>query len=183
MKKICIFCGARNNVPAHFIQEARAFGDLMAKNGYEVVYGGSKFGCMGAVADGALDAGGRVTGVFPKEVTLLNESLHEEVSEMILVPDMHTRKLTMYNLSDAFVILPGGFGTMDETFEILTWKSLGTHDTPVIIYNYRDYFKNWVKLVQHFVDTGFASKEIENSYKIASSKEDIISILKSQLNS
>jgi uncharacterized protein (TIGR00730 family) len=182
VKKIAVFCGARTNVPAHFISEANKVGKVLANNEFEVVYGGSKFGCMGAVADGALEAGGRVTGVFPQEVTFLNESLHPGVTEMKLVPDMHTRKLTMYNLSDAFVILPGGFGTMDETFEILTWKSLRTHDTPIIIYNYRDYFKHWVRLVQHFVDTGFAAQEVENSYKIANTMEEVIKLLKSHVN-
>jgi uncharacterized protein (TIGR00730 family) len=178
VKKICVFCGASNNVPDHFIKEARAFGKALAENGFEVVYGGSKYGSMGALADGALEAGGIVTGVFPEQISLINENVHEGVSNIMMVPNMHTRKLTMYNLSDAFIILPGGFGTMDETFEILTWKSLGTHDTPVIFYNYRDYFKHWVQLVQHFIDTGFASQEIENYYQISNSKKEILDMLK-----
>lgn len=179
MKKICIYCGANISVAAHFLNDAKKFGSLLAKNQFEIIYGGTKFGSMGALADGALAAGGIVTGVFPEEVfTKKDEELHQSLSNTILVNNMHTRKFKMFDLADAFVILPGGLGTMDETFEMITWKVLGTHSKSIIIYNYQNYYYHWLKLIDHFIENNFAKKQIKDNYVIMDNKVDIINKLK-----
>jgi uncharacterized protein (TIGR00730 family) len=181
MKKICVYCGASNIVAPHFLEEAENIGKLIANNNFHMVYGGSKYGMMGTLANGALNSGGKVTGVFPENVFTTTEVLNDSLSEIIMVPDMHVRKMTMYILSDAFVILPGGFGTMDETFEMITWKALGMHDKPIIIYNYKNYYNHLLQIIDQFYDMGFAGSKMKGIYDIADDKESILSILKKHL--
>ena len=145
---------------------------MIAKNNMHMVYGAGDCGVMGASAEGALSEGGTITGVFPNILKGL-EKEHLGLTELIKVDDMHTRKMTMFEKSDAFVILPGGFGTMDETFEVITWKQLHTHNKPIILYNYEGYWDNWSKLADQFIDMGFASEGTRDLYKIVDTLEDI----------
>ena len=131
-KSLCVFCGASNGVGEDYINVAKDVGKLIAQKGYHMVFGAGDCGLMGASANAALENGGTVTGVFPRVLDGL-EKEHMNLTELITVDDMHTRKMTMFNKSDAFVILPGGFGTMDETFEVITWKQLHTHDKPIVL--------------------------------------------------
>lgn len=173
MTSICVFCGASNGVAQHFFDEGRTFGKQLAEQEMHFVYGGASCGVMGAIADGVLDHGGTVTGVFPTVLDGLDEKVHEHLTETIIVEDMHTRKMHMFNRSDAFVVFPGGFGTMDETFEVITWKQLQTHQKPVVIYNYQGYWDHWIEFTDHIIDNGFASEQTRSMYTVAQTMEEI----------
>jgi len=123
---ICVYCGSSSGSHPDYTENARAFGTEMARRGIGLVYGGGKVGLMGTVADAVLAAGGQAMGVIPRQLVEL-EVAHAGLSELVVVDTMHQRKTRMYELSDAFVALPGGFGTMDEMFEMLTWAQLGLH--------------------------------------------------------
>lgn len=176
-KSVCVFCGASEDVPELFIKMAYDVGQRLAKQGYTVVYGGASNGCMGAVADGALDAGGRVVGVFP-DILLDKEVAHKGLSELIIRPDMSTRKKEMYDQSDAFIVLPGGLGTMDELFEIVTLKKLRGHDKPIIIYDFHNYWERLLKLLVSMVRHGFSGGNTFQLYDIAETEDEIFDVLK-----
>lgn len=129
MQRICVFCGSKSGDDPAFEAAARAFGQLLAERELELVYGGGRVGMMGAVADAVLDGGGSVIGVIP-EALAEKEVAHEDLTQLYLVASMHERKATMAKLSDAFVALPGGFGTLEEFCEVLTWAQLGLHSKP-----------------------------------------------------
>lgn len=172
-----MFCGASELPEPHYKEEARHMGRMIAENGYKMVYGAGDCGLMGASAAGALEAGGYVTGVYPEILKGL-EKEHFGLNELHTVPDMHTRKMGMFDRSDAFIILPGGFGTMDETFEVITWKQLHTHRKPIILYNYKGYWDFWVKMTEHFINQGFAGERTRACYDVVDSAEDVFSLLK-----
>ena len=154
LRSLCVYCGSSNRVdPAH-LEGARGLGALAARRGIEIVFGGGHVGLMGALADGALAAGGRVTGIIPEHLQAL-EVGHEGVSEMIVVDSMHTRKRRMFERSDAFCILPGGLGTLDETFEIITWKQLSLHDKPIVLVNLAGYWDPLLKMLEHQIEAGY----------------------------
>lgn len=163
-----MFCGSSNNIAQEFFDEGARIGKILAERGYHVVYGAGDCGVMGAVANAALENGGTVTGVFPKVLMGL-EAEHKGLTEIIHVDDMHTRKMTMFEKSDAFIILPGGFGTMDELFEVITWKQLNTHEKPIIIYNYKNYWDHWISLTEQFIKLGFAHKSARRLYHMVDS--------------
>lgn len=171
-KSLCVFCGASNNVGADFLAEGRKVGKLIADKDYHMVFGAGDCGMMGATANAALENGGTVTGVFPRVLEGL-EKEHLKLTELITVDDMHTRKMIMFNKADAFIILPGGFGTMDETFEVITWKQLHTHEKPIIFYNYKGYWDNWIKLTEQFIELGFAGEKTRDLYDIVDNIDDI----------
>lgn len=143
---------------------ARAVGKTIAERGWGVVYGGAKVGTMGAVADGALRAGGEVFGVIPERLSD-HEIIHDGLSELYRVDGMHTRKAMMTHLSDALVILPGGFGTLDELFEALTWRQLGYHDKPIGLLG-ADFWKHLVAHIGHAVEAGFIRPELQALYVV-----------------
>jgi len=178
IKSVCVFCGASNNVPQHFLDIGAEFGKLLAQNGVRLVYGGGDCGVMGAVANATMKADGQVTGVFP--ISLRNiENEHQSLSEIIIVNTMHERKMGMFERSDAFVVFPGGFGTMDEMFEILTWHQLRLHEKPVIIFNYKGYWDPLIGLMKNIVDIGFAKREVDGFYQVVTEVEDILKVLRS----
>lgn len=180
VKSICVFCGASNSIDSKYINEGKKFGEFLASQNIRLIYGGGDSGVMGAVANGILKSGGKVTGVFPKFLSQY-ESEHKNLTEMILVEDMHTRKWRMFELTDAFVIFPGGFGTMDETFEVITWRQLGVHNKPIIIYNQEGYWNAWVELTKNIISQNFARKESENLYKVVTNMNDILPSIKREL--
>ena len=178
-KSLCVFCGASNNVGADFLSEGKKVGKLIADKGYHMVFGAGDCGMMGATANAALENGGTVTGVFPRVLDGL-EKEHSKLTELITVDDMHTRKMLMFNKADAFIILPGGFGTMDETFEVITWKQLHTHDKPVVFYNYKGYWDKWEQLTNHFLAEGFAGEKVRSMYKIANTLAEVFALLEAK---
>jgi len=151
--RVCVYCGSRVGRDGRFLPVARDFGTLLADRGLELVYGGGKVGLMGAVADGALAGGGRVHGVIPRSM-VEREIAHDGV-DLYVVETMHERKAQMEQLSDAFVALPGGTGTLDELFEMWTWAQLGLHGKPLGLLDVDGYWRPLVACVDHMVDEGF----------------------------
>lgn len=151
--KICIFCGANASLDPKVDQEVKRLMDHFAKNDVELVYGGAGIGIMGALATELMQKGGRVTGVIPQRL-MKKEIAHGGLTELHVVKDMHERKKMMYDLSDAFLILPGGMGTMDELFEILTWKQLGIHQKPIAIFNINNYYDHLIAFLNLAVEKG-----------------------------
>ena len=175
-KSICVFCGASNNVPKPYLDIGADFGQMLAARDIRLVYGGGDCGVMGAVANATMKSGGQVTGVFP--VSLRNiENEHQSLSEIIIVNTMHERKMNMFERSDAFVIFPGGFGTMDEMFEILTWKQLQLHEKPVVIFNYKGYWDPLIKLMTNIIDIGFAKPVTSTYYTVVTELDEIMDVL------
>ena len=139
--------------PRH-LEAAVELGREAARRGLAIVFGGGNVGLMGALADGVLAEGGEVTGVIPEHLRA-KEVAHNGLSDLIVVDSMHTRKRKMFDLSDAFCVLPGGMGTLDETFEILTWRQLGLHDKPIIVVNVDGFWGPFLKLFEHQVEAGY----------------------------
>jgi uncharacterized protein (TIGR00730 family) len=158
MRRICVFCGSSPRAGTVYFEAAGALGRLLAELGHTLVYGGGGIGLMGALADAALAHGGQVIGVIP-EALATREVAHRGLTELRVTPSMHARKAMMVDISDAFVALPGGLGTFDELFEILTWAQLGIHDKPIGILNTAGFFEALVGLVDHAVAEGFVRPE------------------------
>ncbi|EIL99920.1 TIGR00730 family Rossman fold protein [Rhodanobacter thiooxydans] len=151
---ICVYCGSNSGRHPEYAEQAHAFGTEMARRGIALIYGGGNVGLMGVVADAVLAGGGRVVGVIPRQLVEL-EVAHPGLTELVVVETMHQRKTRMYELSDAFVALPGGFGTMDEMFEMLTWAQLGLHRYPCAFLDVRGYYRDLRTLMEHMVDEAF----------------------------
>jgi uncharacterized protein (TIGR00730 family) len=145
---VCVFCGSQPGTSPAYLQAARELGTQLARRDCSVVYGGGHVGMMGALADGALAAGGRVIGVIPEHL-MRPEVAHQGLTELLVVDSMHTRKRIMASRSDAFVVLPGGYGTFEEMFEMVTWRQLELHAKPVGLVNVEGYFDHLLAFLQH----------------------------------
>jgi uncharacterized protein (TIGR00730 family) len=154
VRRVCVFCGASSGRVPAYAEAARAFGRSLAERGLGLVYGGGRVGLMGALADGALAAGGEVIGVIPQEL-VDRELAHDGVTELRVVGSLHERKALMAGLSDAFAALPGGFGTLDELMEQLTWSQLGLHGKPVGLLDVEGYWRPLIALARHATEEGF----------------------------
>jgi uncharacterized protein (TIGR00730 family) len=154
MRRVCVFCGSRPGVRPTFAPAARALGAAIARSGLGLVYGGASVGLMREVADAALAAGGEVIGVIPRAL-VDREVAHGGLTDLRVVDTMHARKALMSELADGFAALPGGFGTLDELFEILTWAQLGMHQKPVGLVDVSGFWQPLVALVRHMVREGF----------------------------
>ena len=162
MRSVCVYCGSNAGSRPVYADRARALGTRLAHDGLALVYGGGNVGLMGIVADAALAAGGEVVGVIPEQ--LVNwEVAHRGVTRLEVVANMHERKARMFDLSDAFVALPGGFGTMDEMFEMLTWAQLGLHRYPCAFLDVRGYYRDLRTMMEHMVDENFVRPEQRDS--------------------
>lgn len=158
MKNIAIYCGSSSGNEKIFIESAYSLGKILAKKGYSIIYGGACVGLMGAVADGALSQQGKVIGVIPKFLKE-KELEHKGLSEIHIVETMHERKDLMNELSDGAIALPGGFGTMDELFEMLTWAQLSLHKKAISILNIDGYYNALIELCEKMIEKGFLKKE------------------------
>lgn len=165
-RRICIFAGSSPGARPTYLDAARAAGAELARRGIEMVYGGAAVGLMGAAADAAVDAGGRVIGVIPKAL-FRREVAHQGVSELRVVDTMHERKTLMAELSDGFVALPGGLGTFDELFEVLTWAQLGAHEKPVGVLDVDGYFGPLQRLLEHGVTERFVRERHRSILRFA----------------
>ena len=154
MANVCVFCGSHSGGPPVYRAAARLLGTLLAERGIGLVYGAGHVGLMGVLADAALAAGGQVVGVIPQSL-VDRELAHRGLTELIVVDTMHRRKAVMAECSDAFLALPGGYGTLDETFEILTWAQLGIHTKPVGLLNVAGFFDGLLSWLDHAVREGF----------------------------
>jgi len=174
---VCVYCGSSSNVDDSFKQAATTLGGLIAKEDWGVVYGGGRVGLMGLVADSALSAGGNVIGIIPEHIEE-REVQHEELTELHVVDTMHVRKQMMVDRSQAFVIIAGGLGTLDELFELLTWKQLGLHDKPIIIVNIKGYWDKMLASLQNIADEGFMRQEDLNMFIVVDDVSEVPEALK-----
>ncbi|MBV7270221.1 TIGR00730 family Rossman fold protein [Winogradskyella luteola] len=158
MKSISVFCGSSKGNDPKIISDAYTLGKTLAKKNITLVYGAAKIGTMGKVAEGALDHSGSVIGIIPYFLKT-KEIVHTELSELIVTDNMHDRKVIMYDKSDGFIIIPGGFGTMDEFFEITTWGQLGLHTKPIGILNSNGYYDALIAQCKMMVERGFLKQE------------------------
>lgn len=156
LKRVCVYCGASTRVDEIYRQTALRLGEMLAKSGMDVVYGGGRMGLMGLVADSSLAHGAHVVGYIPRILEKF-EGAHSGLSYIEVVDTMHTRKRKMAELADAFVILPGGFGTLDELFEILTWRQLQMHNKQIIIINTNNYWEPLKALIHNIIQEKFAT--------------------------
>jgi uncharacterized protein (TIGR00730 family) len=158
MDAICVYCGSSPGTDPRHAEVARDFGTSLARRELRLVYGGGNVGLMGEVANATLAAGGTVTGIIPERLWE-KEVGHRGLTDLFVVPTMHARKARMVELSDAFVALPGGFGTLDELFEVLTWQQIGYHQKPVGLLNVNGYYDGLIAFAQHSHAQGFVRKE------------------------
>ena len=173
IKTVCVYCGSGPGTNPNFIKAATAFGKALAANGVGLVYGGGSIGLMGAVATGALDGGGKVTGIIPDFLTARENAL-KRAQELIVTPDMHTRKQLMFDRSDAFVAFPGGIGTLEELVEQMTWAQLGRHTKPILMANIDGFWNPLLALLAHMKDTAFIRAELSVAILTADRIEDIL---------
>ncbi|MFL6122867.1 TIGR00730 family Rossman fold protein [Actinophytocola sp.] len=158
VRRVGVFCGAKAGHRPGFLDCARELGTALGGSGIGLVYGGSAGGLMGELADAVLRSGGHVIGVIPRHLTQ-HDPVKTDVDECHLVDTMHERKSTMYRLADSFIALPGGFGTLDELFEILTWRKIGLHRKPIVVLNVTGYFDTLLGMVDHATHEGFVSPD------------------------
>lgn len=154
MRRLCVFCGSKAGDDPAFRDHAKELGQCLAARGYELVFGGGSVGLMGVVADAVVAEGGQVIGVIPEMLATV-ELLHPRVPDTRRVDSMHTRKALMAELSDAFIALPGGFGTLEELFEIITWAQLGIHQKPIGLLNTKGFYDPLVEMVEHMIAADF----------------------------
>lgn len=157
-KRVCVFCGSSKGSRPVYARAARELGERLVAHGHGLVYGGGNVGLMGEIADAVLARGGEVIGVIPRSL-VVREVGHRGLSELVVVRTMHERKAKMVELSDAFVALPGGFGTLDEFCEVLTWAQLGIHDKPCALFDVEGYFDPLLALLDRAVSEGFIRPE------------------------
>ena len=176
IRSICVYCSSSSAKDAVVEQEIRKFGAEIAKRGITLVYGGSSNGLMGAIADEVLAAGGKVIGVVPKALQG-REAAHKGLTELRVTATMHEREQLLFDLADAFVAFPGGFGTLEEIIEMLTWKQLGIHGKPIVFANIAGYFDPVLAQFDAAIRSGYARSEDRILYTVADSTKAILTML------
>ena len=172
-KSIAVFCASSPGFDAVWTQRAYGVGEFLATQNITLVYGGGRVGLMGAVADGALANNGKVVGVIPHFLNS-KEIGHSGVTELIAVDNMHQRKTLMNDLSEAFIALPGGYGTMEEVFEVITWGQLGLHQKPVGLLNINGFYDHLIAFVQNMVDAGLLKKQNQEMLLVGNTIEELL---------
>lgn len=176
---VCVFAGSQMGKEPLYAQQARQLGKLLVTNGWGLVYGGGSIGLMGEIADAVLNAGGNVIGIIP-EFLATKELLHSGLTETIITDDMHSRKAKMAELADAFIALPGGLGTFEELFEVITWAQLGVHRKPIGLLNVAGFYDPVLQLVNHAIELGFVSQKHRLLIEAAQSPEELLALLRSK---
>ena len=179
MKRVCVFAGSSAGVRSEYMAAATDLGRVLAARGIGLVYGGARVGLMGAVADAVLTGGSEVTGVIPRSL-VEKEVAHSGLTELRVVTTMHERKALMADLSDAFIALPGGWGTLDEFFEILTWAQLGLHCKPCGVLNVQGYFDRLLSFLDHSVEQGFVRREYGALLAVSDDPSTLLDALRAQ---
>lgn len=178
MTNICVFCGSGTGVNPQYKSEALQFGAFLAKNNYRIIYGGGNIGLMGAIADAALENGGEVIGVIP-DFMIPKEIAHQGLTELKIVESMQVRKKLMAEMSDCFVALPGGFGTLDEVAEMFTFAQLGIQQKPIGLLNTANYFDHFINFVDHMVEEQFVGKWHKELITVSKDFDELLNGLKS----
>lgn len=180
-KSVCVFCGARSGVNPAFSDAAEAIGAGLAAHGWQLVYGAGDIGLMGRVARAAQGAGGATFGVIPHHL-VKREVGKRDLTRYVVTETMHERKKVMFMNSDAVVVLPGGAGSLDEFFEVLTWRQLGLHDKPLILLNIRGYWNPLIALLDHVIAQGFAEPGLRDYYRVVDDVSGALDTLRSALS-
>ncbi|MBX3480679.1 MAG: TIGR00730 family Rossman fold protein [Caulobacter sp.] len=173
---VCVYCGSSNDADPAFLQAADAFGRRLAAEDLRLVYGGGGVGLMGACARGAHDAGGRVLGIIP--TFLLGREQPFDDVETVVVHNMHERKMQMFEAADAFVVLPGGIGTLEEVVELLSWQRLNLHRKPLVFYNPRDFWKPLFELLYHTITERLSPPEFAQAWRATDDVDAIVPLLR-----
>jgi len=176
IRTVCVYCGSGPGTDPAFVAAATQLGALMAKDGIGLVYGGGSHGLMGAVAASVLDAGGHVTGIIPEFLQRKEMTLHR-AQEVIITPDMHVRKQTMFDRADAFVALPGGLGTLEELVEQMTWAQLGRHKKPILLLNTKGFWDPLCGLLDHMRRLQFIRAEMSFKLLVAKEPDEVLPML------
>lgn len=173
IQSLAVFCGSKSGSDELYIEHAKQLGHLLAREKITLIYGGGNKGMMGAIANAVLEKEGKVIGIMPKILTGI-EHQHYGITEMIEVEDMHTRKRLLYEKCDAALILPGGYGTMDEFFEMLTWNQLNIHDKQIFILNTSGFYDHLIQFLHKMEDEGFLYHKIVDRLTIVTSPQELI---------
>ena len=182
MKSIAVYCGLSEKVSEKYLETASRMGRVLAERGIRVVYGAGNSGMMGAVANGALEVGGEVIGVIP-EIFNTPELFLSTISRMEVMPDMHSRLARMMDLSEGFIALPGGFGTMDEFFQTVTWAQIGLHNKPIGLLNHAGYYDHLASFMRHMQAEGFVHSKSEPLYLVEDTPEAMLDAIISYIPS
>jgi uncharacterized protein (TIGR00730 family) len=180
IQKICVYCGSGPGTDPAFVQAARQFGEVLAKNRIGLVYGGGAVGMMGEIAMSVLDHGGKVTGIIP-DFLMARERALRGTHDLIVTPDMHERKRKMFELADAFVALPGGIGTLEELVEQLTWAQLGRHKKPVLVANIKGFWDPLCALIDHMKNLEFIRGDLNFDLLVTDKVADILPMLQNAI--
>lgn len=175
IKRVCVYCGASPGLNPNFTLKAKELGHALAFSGVELVYGGGRVGLMGVVADAVLEKGGTVIGVIPQMLMDLEQG-HPGIQDLRIVNDMHERKATMATLADAFIALPGGFGTLEELFEVLTWSQIGYHQKPVAILDVDQYYHHLGKFIEHAMVSGLLNPQYGKLFQVTHSAQEALKL-------
>jgi uncharacterized protein (TIGR00730 family) len=168
IKSLCVYCGSARGRSPRYIAAAKELGEAMAERQIRLIYGGARIGMMGEVANAVMSNGGEVIGVIPEHLQT-TEVGHSGITELKVVESMHVRKKLMFDLSDGFAVLPGGFGTLDELFEIITWRMLKLHDKPVVVLNIDGYWDAFQALIDQVIGQGFAREDSRQYFSVVNS--------------
>ncbi|KAI8373648.1 hypothetical protein EDC96DRAFT_499048 [Choanephora cucurbitarum] len=174
IKSVCVFCGSKDGADPIYVQEATEIGKILAENNIRLVYGGGSIGVMGAVAKATLDNGGDVLAVVPEPLFTHGS---KQIAKAVVVPDMHTRKKRMAEESDAFVVLPGGFGTMEEMLEMITWSQLNIHNKPIVLLNTKNYYKLFVDWIKMCITENFIRDTNTDIYVVCDTTKEVLHAL------
>ncbi|MFN4310469.1 MAG: TIGR00730 family Rossman fold protein [Ferrovibrio sp.] len=176
IRSVCVYCGSSLGESQIYTAQAQILGRRLAENGIRLIYGGGRIGLMGVIADAAMKAGGEVVGIIPNHLHDW-EVGHTGLTELHVVDSMHTRKRMMVEMSDAFIAMPGGVGTLDEFFEVVTWRQLKLHDKPIIVLNTEDYWHPLLALVEAVIERGFARRTATNLFTVVDDAEAVVATL------
>ncbi|HPF46657.1 MAG: TIGR00730 family Rossman fold protein [Alphaproteobacteria bacterium] len=178
IKSLCVYCGSRPGNNENFRLLAKKMGEIMSKNQIELIYGGGNVGLMGIIATSVMDNGGQVHGIIPGHLDK-TEIAHPNLTKLTIVENMHQRKRLMFDHSDAFLVLPGSIGTLDETIEVITWKQLKLHDKPIILLNSENYWNPFMELLRNIINYEFTMKETLDLFNVVNSPDEVLPLLES----
>ncbi len=176
IKSLSVFCGASVGNDPSYGETARVLGEMMARRGIQLIFGAGRAGMMGIIADAALAGGGKAIGVIPRHL-MDRELAHNGLTKLHVVDSMHERKQKMFDLADAIVVLPGGFGTLDETFEVITWKQLGLHSKPIMLIDTNGYWRPFADLIANITLSGFAHSDHSDLFTLVKSPSELFELL------
>ncbi len=176
IKSVCVYCGSRLGNKPYYEDLATTMGHLIADHNMELVYGAGSIGLMGTVARAATERGANVIGIIPEHLDAI-EITQDGLAELHVTDNMHERKKMMFDRSDAFIVLPGGLGTLDETMEMMTWAQLSLHRKPIVLVNYKDFWTPLVELIHHVVSDGFANPDHADLIHVVSTPEEAMEYL------